>query len=62
MFKVEVEEKMEIEKREDPGSKGQFVAQTSTGTSSKSNRLLQHLNTHISVGTEVNKWFFYGFI
>ena len=44
---------MEIDKREDPSSKGQFVAQTSTGTSNKANRLLQHLNTHISVGTEV---------
>lgn len=50
---VELEDKLEIEKREDPKKDtGQFVAGLGKPSSGKS-RLLQHLNTRISVGTEV---------
>ena len=55
-----MEDKLEIEKREDPKKDtGQFVAGLGKPTSGKS-RLLQQLNTRISVGTEVllNKFFF----
>ncbi len=45
-----MEDKLEIEKREDPKKdSGQFVS--GTGKPGKS-RLLQHLNTRISIGTE----------
>ena len=43
---------MEIEKRE-VGDRGQFVPGTGKPMSGKANRLLQRLNTKISVGTEV---------
>ncbi|CAF0718048.1 unnamed protein product [Brachionus calyciflorus] len=48
---IELEDKLEIEKKEDP-NKGQFVAGHGKPTSGKGSRLLQHLNTRISVGTE----------
>lgn len=47
-----MEDKLEIEKREDP-NKGQFVAGMGKPGSGKGSRLLQHLNTRISIGTEV---------
>ena len=52
LFIVDYENRMEIEKRED-GKKdaGQFVA--GTGKVGGKARLLQHLNTKISIGTEV---------
>jgi hypothetical protein len=39
--------------------KGQFVSGTGKPHSGKGSRLLQHLNTRISVGTEVKKNFLY---
>ncbi len=50
-LEVELEDRLEIEKREDTTrDKGQFTV----GGAHKSNsRLLQHLNTRISIGTEV---------
>jgi hypothetical protein len=39
--------------------KGQFVSGTGKPHSGKGSRLLQHLNTRISVGTEVKKFFLY---
>ena len=46
-----MEDKLEIEKRDDP-NKGQFVAGLGKPASGKGSRLLQHLNTRISIGTE----------
>ena len=48
-IEVELEDKLEIgEKKEDKGNYGNKPG-------SGKNRLLQHLNTHIAVGTEVFK-------
>ena len=53
---VDMENNMEIEKHEDPRKdKGQFVSGIGKPHSGKGSRLLQHLNTRISVGTEVCK-------
>jgi hypothetical protein len=49
-----LEDRLEIEKHEDVNVKGQFVAGTGKPNSGKGSRLLQHLNTRISIGTEVN--------
>lgn len=49
---IELEDRLEIDKHEDVGAKGQFVAGTGKPNSGKSSRLLQHLNTRISIGTE----------
>lgn len=46
-----MEEKLEIEKKEDV-NKGQFVSGLGKPSSGKGSRLLQHLNTRISIGTE----------
>ena len=54
IIQVELEDRLEIEKREDP-TRGQFVMGTGKPASGKTNRLLQHLNTKISIGTEVYK-------
>ncbi len=49
-----MEDRLEIEKHEDVNVKGQFVTGTGKPNSGKGSRLLQHLNTRISIGTEVN--------
>ncbi len=48
--KVELEDRLEIDTH-DQGTKGQFTS--GKPNSGKGSRLLQHLNTRISVGTEV---------
>lgn len=52
MYIVELEDRLEIGEKKDNSSKGEFVSGTGKPGSGKS-RLLQHLNTHIAVGTEV---------
>lgn len=48
---IELEDRLEIGEKKDNSSKGEFVSGTGKPGSGKS-RLLQHLNTHIAVGTE----------
>ena len=49
-----MEEKLDVETHggDDGTKKGQFVAGLGKPSSGKSSRLLQHLNTRISIGTE----------
>lgn len=50
--KVELEDKLEVGEKKDDSNKGNFTSGGKPG--SGKSRLLQHLNTHIAVGTEVN--------
>ena len=51
-LKVELEDRLEVGEKKDDPNKGNFTSGNKPG--SGKTRLLQHLNTHIAVGTEVN--------